>query len=44
MVRILKLVLVLAVLGLAGLTGYAFLGDLSPKKTSVEEPVTLTPD
>lgn len=43
MFRIIKLLFVLCVLGLLGLTGYAFLGDMSPQKKAVEEPVTLTP-
>jgi hypothetical protein len=44
MIRIAKLILVLIVLGLAALTGYAFIGDLSPNKQRVEQPVTLTPE
>jgi hypothetical protein len=43
MIRVLKLLLVVAVLGLAGLTGYAYLGDLSPGRSPVEVPVTLVP-
>jgi hypothetical protein len=42
--RILKMVLVLAVLGFAGLTGYAYLGDLSPSQSQVTVPVTLNAD
>lgn len=39
--RILKLVLVLVVLGIVALAGYAYLGDLAPEQTPVDEPVTL---
>ncbi len=42
--RIIKLVLVLAVLGFAGLTGYAYLADLAPAQTEVKLPVTLNAD
>lgn len=44
MFRIILLLLGLAVLGLIGLTGYALLGDFTPRKAPVEVPVTLTPD
>lgn len=40
--RIIKAVFVLAVLGFIGLTGYAYLADLSPAQTQVSLPVTLT--
>jgi hypothetical protein len=43
MIRIIKVLLLIAVVGLAALTGYAFLGDLSPERGPVEVPVTLTP-
>lgn len=43
MIRIIKLLLLVAVVGLAALTGYAFLGDLAPERQPVEVPVTLTP-
>lgn len=43
MIRIIKLLLLVAVLGVAGLTGYAYLGDLSPARHPVAEKVTLTP-
>lgn len=42
--RLIKLVVVLAVLGFAGLTGYAYLADLSPVATEVKLPVTLHAD
>jgi hypothetical protein len=44
MIRIIKLLLLLLVVGLAALTGYAFIGDMSPKRHQVEQPVTLTPE
>jgi predicted small integral membrane protein len=42
--RIIKAVLVLAVLAFAGLTGYAYLADLSPEQADVTQPVTLNAD
>ncbi|AXQ93559.1 MULTISPECIES: hypothetical protein [Cereibacter] len=39
--RILKVLLVLVVAGLIGLTGYAYLADLSPPQTDVTKPVML---
>lgn len=44
MARIIKALFFLAVLGLIGLTGYAYLGDLSPAKAEVKVPVTLNAD
>lgn len=41
MIRILKVLFVLAVLGFVALAGYAYLGDLSPEQTGVTVPVTL---
>lgn len=41
MLRLLKILLVLAVLFGAAILGYAYLGDLSPKQTDVSTPVTL---
>lgn len=41
MFRILKLLIFLALLGFVGLTGYAYLGDLSPEQSEVNHPVTL---
>jgi hypothetical protein len=42
--RIIKALLVLALLGLIGLTGFAYLGDLSPDQGEVKVPVTLNAD
>lgn len=39
--RLIKLVVVLAVLGFAGLTGYAYLGDLTPPAQEMKQPVVL---
>ena len=39
--RIIKAVLVLAVLGFVGLTAYAYLADLTPVQTEVKMPVVL---
>lgn len=39
--RLIKLVVVLVVLGFLGLTGFAFLGDLSPAQQEIRQPVTL---
>jgi hypothetical protein len=41
---IVKLLLVLAVLGFLGLTGYAYLADLSPEQQQMTVPVTLNAD
>lgn len=41
MVRILKILFVLALLGFAGLTGYAYLGDMTPDRVEKSEPVEL---
>ncbi|HPE25306.1 hypothetical protein [Albidovulum sp.] len=41
MIRILKLVATLAVLGFAGLVGYAYLGDMSPARQDISQPVSL---
>lgn len=38
---IFKLILFLLVLGAIGLTGYAYLGDMTPEQTDVTEPVIL---
>jgi hypothetical protein len=43
MLRLIKVLLVLVVLGLIALTGYAFLGDMEPARAPVEVPVTLNP-
>lgn len=42
--RILKAVVVLAILGFLGLTGYAYLGDLTPDRSEVRQPVSLNAD
>jgi len=42
--RIFKVILFLLVLGFIGLTGYAYLGDLSPQQSETREPVTLNVD
>ena len=44
MVWLIKTVLVLAVLGFLGLTGYAYLADLSPEAREITVPVTLNAD
>jgi len=41
MLRLLKLLFVLAVLIGSAVLGYAYLGDLGPEQTDVSEPVTL---
>ncbi|MEO1536518.1 MAG: hypothetical protein AAFR73_02210 [Pseudomonadota bacterium] len=41
MLRLLRFLFVLAVLFVAAVVGYAYLGDLSPDQTDVSEPVTL---
>ncbi len=42
--RIIKAVLVLAILGVIGLAGYAYLGDMQPEQAQVTVPVTLNAD
>jgi len=42
--RLLKAVLVLGLLGFAGLSGYAYLADFTPVQTEVTKPVTLNAD
>lgn len=44
MMRLVKVLLTLAILGLAGLAGYAYLGDLAPAQTEVRQPVILNAD
>ncbi len=39
MLRILKLLFILAVLITAAVVGYAYIGDLSPEQQDVSEPV-----
>ncbi|MDW4548632.1 hypothetical protein R5H32_04635 [Defluviimonas sp. D31] len=41
MLRLLKAIFILALLGFIGLAGYAYLGDMAPKQTEVNEPVEL---
>ena len=41
MTRLLKLIVVLAVLAFLGLVGYAYLGDLAPGSQEIRQPVTL---
>lgn len=42
--RIIKALFVLVLIALVGLTGYAYLADLSPSKSEVTVPVTLNAD
>jgi hypothetical protein len=42
--RIIKLVFLLVIAGFIGLTGYAYLADLSPQSHEVKQPVTLNVD
>lgn len=42
--RLIKAVLVLVVLGFAGLVGYAYLADLAPEPAEVKVPVILYAD
>ena len=39
--RIITAAVTLAVLGFIGLVGYAYLGDMTPPRTPVTQPVTL---
>ncbi|MEQ9041491.1 MAG: hypothetical protein RIE24_24470 [Silicimonas sp.] len=41
MLRLLKILFVLAVMLAAAVVGYAYLGDLSPEQQDVSEPVLL---
>lgn len=41
MTRLLKALFVLVLLGFLGLVGYAYLGDLSPQRSEVRQPVEL---
>jgi hypothetical protein len=41
MIRLIKLVLILLVLGLLTVTGYSFLGDLSPPEAEVRREVII---
>jgi hypothetical protein len=42
--RIIKALVLLVIFGLIGLTGYAYLGDLTPKQGEVKKPVVLNAD
>lgn len=44
MMRLFKAVLTLVLLGLAGLAGYAYFGDIAPVQTEVRVPVILNAD
>ncbi len=39
--KIFKLVIFLIVVGLVGLVGFAYVGDLSPEQTDTDQPVLL---
>ncbi|WP_255509395.1 hypothetical protein [Oceaniovalibus sp. ACAM 378] len=41
MFRLFKVLVFLALVAFVGLTGYAYLGDMSPVQSEVVEPVTL---
>lgn len=41
MIRIVKFLATLALLGFVGIAGYAYLGDMSPARTEIREPVEL---
>ncbi len=41
---LLKLLAVLVVIGALGITGFGYLGDLSPDQSDVSEPVILNAD
>ncbi len=41
MSRFWKAILMLLVLGLIGLVGFAYFGELTPERSDVSEPVTL---
>jgi len=40
-IRLLKALVFLILIGIVGLIGYAYLGDLSPSRVEVNQPVTL---
>ena len=44
MMKVIKAVLVLAILGAVGLVGYAYLADLTPNQAEVRVPVILNAD
>lgn len=41
MVRLIKVVFILGILGFAALTGYAYLVDMAPESRQITVPVTL---
>ncbi|MCV2870722.1 hypothetical protein OEZ71_00265 [Defluviimonas sp. WL0050] len=41
MLRLLKLIIFLALVAFIGLTGYAYLGDMTPDRAEISEPVEL---
>jgi hypothetical protein len=41
MLRIFKVLFLLAALGFAGLAGYAYLGDMTPAQSEIRTPVDL---
>lgn len=43
MVRLFKLLALLAIIGLIAVIGYAYLGDLQPDRVEVNKPVQLVP-
>ncbi|WP_281275728.1 hypothetical protein [Tabrizicola piscis] len=42
--RIIKALVLLVILGFIGLSGYAYLGDLTPEQGEVTKPVVLNAD
>lgn len=44
MMRLIKALFALAILGFAGLAGYAYLGDMTPEQTEIRQPVVLNAD
>ena len=44
MLRILKYLAVLVVVGLLALTAYAIMGDYAPEQRAIDQPVTLSPE
>ena len=42
--RLIKALVVLVILGFLGLTGYAYLADLTPDQAEVKKPVVLNAD
>lgn len=44
MMKVIKAVLVLAIVGVVALVGFAYFGDLSPNQTEVRVPVVLNAD